>query len=675
MSGINDPIKGGGRSRHLPYRDVQMPRAQDAQERPVSRDTTPSLEGGHFLTRRRFVQGLAMGGAFASLGLGSGALAAVMKQQRPQTLRGTGFNLTISEQSVNFTGAPRIGTTVNGSLPAPILRWKEGDTVTLRVTNLLPETSSIHWHGIILPSAMDGVPGIANGFAGIKPGEAFTYRFPVTQSGTYWYHSHSGFQEQTGLYGPIIIDPREPEPFTYDRDYVVMFSDWTDEDPTDVYAKLKKLSHYYNFNERTHTDLMKDLKEKGLAATWNDRKMWMRMRMSQRDFSDVTGYTYTFLTNGRTPADGWTGLFEKGEKVRLRFINGSAMTFFDVRIPGLKMTVVAADGQYIEPVSVDEFRIGVAETYDVIVEPRDDRAYTIFAQDIARSGYARGTLTPDLSLTASIPEIDLVPNLGHGDMGMEMNMDMSMMEHDMSAMDQSQHQMPGGMVMPGMQHKQQQMSDGGMMQGMDHSQHQMPGMDQGQRQMTSSGGVKMKSLKPAPSDFTAGPVHHAVTEYGPHVDMRADGSRYRLDDPGVGLRNNGRRVLTYADLRNLRPTHDQREPDREIELHLTGNMGRYMWSINGVKHTDAEPLRWKLGERLRITFVNDTMMNHPMHLHGMWSDLESGDNNYLPRKHTVIVQPGSRISYRVTVDAEGGWAYHCHLLYHMLGMFRTVIVS
>jgi CopA family copper-resistance protein len=386
------------------------------------------------------------------------------------------------------------------------------------------------------------------------------------------------------------------------------------------------------------------------------------MRMSQRDLSDVTGYTYTFLTNGQTPADGWTGLFKKGEKVRLRFINGSAMTFFDVRIPGLKMTVVAADGQDVEPVSIDEFRIGVAETYDVIVEPKDDRAYTIFAQDIARSGYARGTLTPDLSLDASIPDMDPVPNLGHGDMGMNM---MDHAGHDMSAMDHSQHQMPGGQMMPNMDHSQHEMPGGQMMSGMDHSQHQMPGSE----------GMKMTSLRPNPSDFTAGPVQHAATEYGPHVDMRSDAPQYRLDDPGVGLRNNGRRVLTYADLKNLRTTHDHREPDREIELHLTGNMGRYMWSINGVKHADAEPLRWKLGERLRITFVNDTMMNHPMHLHGMWSDLETGDNNFLPRKHTVIVQPGSRISYRVTVDAEGGWAYHCHLLYHMLGMFRTVIVS
>ncbi|MEW8024993.1 MAG: copper resistance system multicopper oxidase [Candidatus Thiodiazotropha sp.] len=608
----------------------------------------PINNGGLDLTRRRFVKGLALGGAFTGLGFGGSVFATTMKQPGPQTLQGTEFDLTLAEQAVNFTGAPRVATTVNGSLPAPILRWRVGDTVTLRVTNLLPETSSIHWHGIILPSAMDGVPGIADGFQGIHPGKTFTYRFPVTQSGTYWYHSHSGFQEQTGLYGAIVVDPREPDPVSYDRDYVVLFSDWTDEDPNDVYRKLKKLSHYYNFSERTHADLMRDIETKGLDATWNDRKMWKQMRMSQRDLSDVTGYTYTFLANGRTPADGWTGLFRKGEKVRLRFINGSAMTFFDVRIPGLKMTVVAADGQNLEPVTVDELRLGVAETYDVIVEPMHDMAYTIFAQDIARSGYARGTLTPDLSMTAAIPEIDPVPNLGHDDMGMAMH-GMEHAGHDMGGMDHSQHTMP----------------DGGIMAGMDHSQHEM-GM---------SGGANGNGLKPNPSDFTAGPVAHAKTEYGPHIDMRADAPQYRLDDPGVGLRNNGRRVLTYADLRNLRISPDIREPDREIELHLTGNMSRYMWSINGVKFADADPLRWKLGERLRITFVNDTMMNHPMHLHGMWSDLETGDNNFLPRKHTVIVQPGSRISYRVTVDAEGGWAYHCHLLYHMLGMFRTVIVS
>jgi len=603
--------------------------------------------------RRRFVQGLAMGGVFAATGLGSGSLLAAALRQSSNTLRGHQFDLTIGEQMVNFTGAMQTATTVNGSLPAPILRWREGDNITLRVTNTLAESSSIHWHGIILPSAMDGVPGIADGFNGIEPGETFTYQFPVIQSGTYWYHSHSGFQEQTGLYGAIVIDPKEPEPFASDRDYVVMLSDWSDEDPNDIYAKLKKRSDYYNFNERTHSDLAAEIKDKGVTKTWADRRMWNRMRMSQRDLSDVTGYTYTYLMNGHTPADGWMGLFKRGEKIRLRFINGSAMTFFDVRIPGLKMTVVAADGQAVQPVSVDEFRIGVAETYDVIVEPKDDMAYTLFAQSIDRSGYARGTLTPDPSLKAEIPALDVVPNLSHADMGMNMDMNMDMgsaSEHKMM-MDKA----PG----------KEGTSSMNMNMDMDHSQHNMA---------EKSSMDKPSEIK-NPSDFTARPITHQASEYGPHVDARADSPQYRLDDPGVGLRNNGRRVLSYADLRNVHTTLDTRDPDREIELHLTGNMNRYMWSINGVKYSDAEPLRWKLGELVRITFVNDTMMNHPMHLHGMWSDLETGDNDYLPRKHTVVVQPGSRISYRVTVDAAGGWAYHCHLLYHMGGMFRAVIVS
>ncbi len=592
------------------------------------------------LSRRQFVTGVAMGAT--ALAINPGILfAGVGGKSGINTLRGQVFNLNIGEQNVNFTGTQRRATTVNNSLPAPLLRFKEGDDIVLHVTNHLKESTSIHWHGLILPSEMDGVPDISNDFHGIAPGETFTYRFKASQSGTYWYHSHSGFQEQTGLYGPIVIDPIEKDPVSYDKDYVVMLSDWTDENPMDVYAKLKKLSHYYNFNERTHEDLMNDIDQKGLENTWNDRKMWNQMRMSQRDLSDVTGYTYTYLANGVTPDKGWVGLFSKGEKVRLRFINGSAMTFFDVRIPGLKMTVVSADGQNIDPVSVDEFRLGVAETYDVIVEPKDDRAYTIFAQDIARSGYARGTLTPDISMTGEVPALDAVPNLSHSDMGMDMS-NMAGMDH--GSMDMSKPS-------KGMDHSGMDMSK--PMPGMDHSK-----MDMGSKKMST-----MDSM-----------VTHADTEFGPHVDMRSEAPQYRLDDPGVGLRNNGRKVLTYADLYNLNMTHGYPDPDREIELHLTGNMSRYMWSINGVKFSDAEPLQFKFGEVVRITFVNDTMMNHPMHLHGMWSDLETGDNMYIPRKHTVIVQPGAKISYRVKVDAKGSWAYHCHLLYHMLGMFRRVDV-
>ena len=607
-------------------------------------NSDPSIEPVS-LSRRRFVTGLAAGSALMGLGLGVQAkpTSEMMKKilAGPTILRGSKFDLTYSPTKVNLTGKGRIATAINGSVPAPVLRWKEGDTVTLNVTNNMAEDTSIHWHGIILPEDQDGVPGIS--FAGIKPGTTHQYQFPVNQSGTYWYHSHSGFQEQTGAYGAIVIDPKEPPPYTYDRDYVVMLSDWTDENPTDVYHKLKKLSHYYNFRERTVSDAMKEVSEDGWSKFWKKRGMWNDMRMSDRDISDVTGYTYTFLTNGHAPADGWTGLFKKGEKVLLRFINAAAMTFFDVRIPGLKMTVVAADGQYIQPVSVDEFRIGVAETYDVIVEPSADRAYSIFSQAIDRSGYARGTLTPNPEMTIDVPEMDAAPLLTHGDMGMDMS--------SMSGMDHSGHDM-GGSSMKRMD------------PAMDHS---AMGHDMGSMAKAAMGSGK--------AGFgSSSKIAHSETEFGPHVDMRSEAPQYRLDDPGVGLRNNGRKVLTYADLRNFHKTPDPREPEREINLHLTGNMSRYMWSINGIKFADSEPLILKYGERVRINLINDTMMNHPMHLHGMWSDLETGDPDYIPRKHTAIVQPGSRISYLVTADAKGSWAYHCHLIYHMLGMFRKVTV-
>jgi CopA family copper-resistance protein len=620
------------------------------------------LRGGVSLSRRRFVQGLAAGGALLGMGMVPRPSQADVLRARmgPQVLSGTRFDLTYSPTPVNFTGKDRFATAINRSVPAPVLRWREGDTVTLNVTNNLAEDTSIHWHGIILPSSQDGVPNISDGFKGIKPGETFTYRFPVIQNGTYWYHSHSGFQEQTGAYGAIIIDPKEPEPFSYDREYVVVLSDWSDEDPHAIYAKLKKLSHYYNFRERTVSEALAELGEKGWSGFWADRGMWNEMRMSDRDISDVTGYTYTFLMNGVTPADGWLGLFERGERIKLRFVNAAAMTFFDVRIPGLKMTVVAADGQYIEPVTVDEFRIGVAETYDVLVEPHDDRAYTVFAQAIDRSGYARGTLTPDPSLVAEVPSLDAAPILTHGDMGMAMDHGM----HGMGAMDHSQHDMSAkGDSRPATGAMK---CGAAMMSGMDHSQHDMAGMGQAPKMPMGSG----------PAGFgSAQPVTHDEVQKGPQVDMLADAARYQLDDPGIGLRNNGRRVLTYADLFRLGNTDDPREPEREINLHLTGNMSRYMWSMNGIKFADAEPLQLKYGERVRINLINDTMMNHPIHLHGMWSDMETGEPGKIPRKHTAIVQPGAMLSYLVTADAMGGWAYHCHLLYHMPGMFRKVVVS
>jgi len=607
-------------------------------------------------SRRRFVFGASAMLALMSIPFPKNAVANALSQSLSQ-LSGKVFDLSIDYKMVNFTGKSARATVVNQLLPAPLLRWKEGETVTLRVKNNLDHDSSIHWHGIILPTEMDGVPGFS--FDGIKPGETFEYQFTVQQSGTYWYHSHSGYQEQTGLFGAIVIDPATPDPVIYDRDYVIMLSDWSDEAPENIYAKLKKQADYYNYRERTVMDFFSDVNKNGLANTWNARSMWNNARMSDRDISDVTGSTYTYLMNGNPPQQGWQGLFEQGEKVRLRFINSSAMTIFDVRIPGLKMSVVASDGQNIQPVSVDEFRIGVAETYDVVIEPEVDNAYCIFAQSIDRTGFTVGNLTSDASLHAPIPPMDPRPVLGHSDMGMDMS------DMDMSGMDHSKMDMGAG-DMSGMDHSKMAMG-GGDMSGMDHSKM---AMDAAKATVSGLGLAGFGSNNE---------IKHIDTEFGPQVDMRADAPKSGLHDPGIGLRDHqqqfNRKVLTYGDIKGLHPTYDTRQPSREIQLHLTGNMNRYMWSVNGVKFMDAAPLEFEYGERLRITLVNDTMMTHPMHLHGMWSELETGDPDFIPRKHTVLVQPGSKISYLVTADAKGQWAYHCHLLFHMPGMFRKVVVK
>ncbi|MBC3347213.1 copper resistance system multicopper oxidase [Pseudomonas sp. SWRI196] len=571
-------------------------------------------------SRRTFVKGLTAGGILGGLGLWRAPVWAVTSAGQPNVLTGTEFDLFIGESPVNFTGNPRIAQTINGGIPGPLLRWREGDTVTLRVRNRLKDPTSIHWHGILLPANMDGVPGLS--FKGIEPDGMYVYQFKVRQNGTYWYHSHSGFQEQSGVYGPLVIDAKEPEPFEYERDYVVMLTDWTDEDPADVIGKLKKQSDYYNYNKRTVGDFIDDVGKNGWAATVADRKMWAEMKMNPTDLADVSGATYTYLMNGQTPDMNWTGLFKPGERLRLRLINGSSMTYFDVRIPGLKMTVVASDGQYVKPVSVDELRIAVAETYDVIVEPSEE-AYTLFAQSMDRTGYACGTLATRSGLSATVPPLDPRPLVTMDDMGM-------------GGMDHGSMQ-----GMAGMDHSQ--------MAGMDHSSVQ--GMDDG--------------------------LSHPDSENdNPLVDMQAMSVSPKLDDPGMGLRNNGRKVLTYSDLRSTFPDPDGREPGRTLELHLTGHMEKFSWSFNGVKFSDAAPLLLKYGERLRIVLINDTMMTHPIHLHGMWSDLEDENGQFMVRKHTIDVPPGSRRSYRVTADALGRWAYHCHLLFHMeMGMFREVRVQ
>ncbi len=533
------------------------------------------------------------------------------------TLSGDTFDLTVGRFPVTIGGRSGRAAGVNGVLPGPLLRMREGDHVTLRVRNTLHEDTSIHWHGFLLPFHMDGVPGVS--FPGIKAGEAFTYHFPLKQSGTYWYHSHSGLQEQIGHYGPIIIDPKSADPVAYDREYILMLSDWSFMDPHRIFAMLKKDAHSFNFQQRTVGDFAADASRDGFGAAFADRAMWGHMRMSPRDIADVTGAAYTFLINGRSTADNWNGVFSPGERVRLRIINGSAMTIFNVRIPGLPMTVVAADGLNVQPVETDEFQIGVAETYDVVITPRDDHALAFVAETIDRSGQVVATLGPQPGMRAPVPALRAVPTLTMKDMGM----------------DHSGHGDHAAMEHAGMGHA-----------AMAHGEH------------------------------VALPVTRAPLIRGPGVDNIAAAPVNRLDEPGTGLEKAPHRTLRYSQLRSLDPIPDQRAPGRELEIHLTGNMERFMWSFDGVKFSDVKQ-SFKLieGERVRMTLINDTMMNHPIHLHGMYFDLVNGGGAHMPRKHTVMVKPGEKLSFDLTADAVGDWGFHCHLLYHMhAGMMQVVSV-
>jgi len=594
-----------------------------------------------FQSRRQFLQRTAALGLCAGVNrlLPAYALQPTHGSSAHAVHNTTGaIDLAIREEKIHIAGRHAMATTINGTVPGPLVRLREGQDAVLQVTNHLREDTSIHWHGIILPYTMDGVPGVS--FPGIKPGETFTYRFPVTQNGTYWYHSHSGLQEQTGVYGPLIIDPATPEPFQYDREYVVVLSDWTFQNPHWILSRFKKEAGYFNFQQRTLKDFIRDIDEKGLKATLADRIMWSRMRMDPTDIADITGATYRFLLNGLPPEANWTALFKPGERVRLRFINAATGTYFDVRFPGLPMTVVQADGQNVQPVTVDEFRIAIAETFDVIVQPKEDRAYTLFAETMDRSGYARGTLAPREGMSAELPERRKRPLLTMADMGMG-----------------GEHATHGG---------ETPKTEG-------HESHSGPPPPPEQTTHAGHGAMPGTEKKADPSgDVMHGPDHH-----GPGNSMVAMVSKSRLHEPGIGLENMPWRVLIYSDLRSLAPWPDPRPPAREIELHLTGNMEKYIWGFDGKKYSEApEPIRFYHGERLRLTMVNDTMMNHPIHLHGMWMELDNGTGPLKPRKHTVNVKPAERLSLDITADAPGNWAFHCHILYHMdMGMFRVVAVS
>ena len=561
------------------------------------------------------------------------------------------YDLTIAEQTVNITGKPVERITVNGKFVAPLLEFEEGDEAVIRVHNKLKnQDSSIHWHGLLLPGIMDGVPGF-NKFHGIAPNTTYEYKFKVRQNGTYWYHSHSKGQEQDGLYGAFVIYPKDKTPLTAaektDKDYVVLLSDFHNSTSDQIMKNIKKEADYYQNRRETVFDVLKQVKRDGLKATWQDRSMWNQMRMLKTDMSDVTGYT--FLMNGKTPQQNWTGNFKAGEKVRLRFINASAMSFFDVRIPNLKMTVVSADGQPVKPVPVDEFRIGTAETYDVIVEPKQAH-YQIEAESIDRTGFSVGTLHEESR--PAVKQIEMPKPrprslLTMEDMGMDhgsssgMNHDMSSMkgmDHDMSSMKDMNHDMSS---MKGMNH------DMSSMKGMDHDMSSMKGMDHDMPMNSAT--VKAASDK---NDNTVFGWANASTP-------------------------EGNKALQYSDLQSLDPQKDTRAAEREIEIRLGGNMERYIWTINGKKFNEADPLVVKYGERIRLKFVNDSMMAHPMHLHGMFMQLENGqDPSNMPNKHTVIVPPGKTITTLLTADELGEWAIHCHLLYHMsAGMMNKLIVA
>ncbi|HKD66562.1 MAG TPA: copper resistance system multicopper oxidase [Candidatus Binataceae bacterium] len=627
------------------------------------------------LSRRRFVQGMLAGGAIAGLDLWRWPKLGLTAAPATPQLTGNNFDLVIREMPVNFTGKPAVATAVNGCVPAPTLHWREGDTVTISVTNRLSTDTSIHWHGLRVPADMDGVPGLS--FAGIRPNQTFVYRFPVIQHGTYWYHSHSRFQEQTGHYGALIIDPGRKDGLEYDRDFVILLSDWTDESPETIFTNLKQQSDYYNYNQRTAGTFLNDAARNGLGATVSDRLMWGRMNMTPTDLSDVSAATYTYLINGQPPAANWTALFRPRERVRLRFINGSSMTIFDVRIPNLPMTVVQTDGNDVDPVTVDEFRISVAETYDVIVAPREGSAFTIFAQSIDRTGFARATLAVRPGLTAAIPPMDPRPLLTMVDMGMgsmQAMADSSRMQMKDSSAMTAAHDTAGSADMSGMP-------------GMHHHGAQaarpqpapfvvVPQQSRGKSRPPGQPGPGVIPIMAAPGAVEMPAPKSFDLRVGPQVDNVAMDPTQRLNEPGLGLNGNGRRVLTYADLRARWRGLDLRPPAREIVLHLTGNMERFIWGFDGRKFSEAEPIRVSLGERVRIVLINDSMMNHPIHLHGLWSELDNGKGDFRPYKHTINVKPGERLSYLVSADTPGEWAYHCHLLYHMeAGMFRKVIVS
>ncbi len=660
-----------------------------------------SILGG--VSRRRFLKASALAGLAATIpgrALLSAGTVEPLGRLDKQARRAIGATATVHNLSIDRRGV-RVGkrsgnaVLVNDSLPAPLLRFREGEDVVIHVTNRMREDTSIHWHGFLVPFGMDGVPGFS--FPGIKPGETFTYRFRIHQSGTYWYHSHSGGQEQEGLYGPIIIDPAGPSPYAFDRDYVVLLSDWSAEPAEQIMAHLKKNSSWYNYQRRTVPQFFKALFHAKSAAARDaivdDRLIWAKMRMDATDISDVTGATYTYLVNGKAPEDNWTALFRAGERVRLRFINGSSMTFFDVRIPGLQMTVIQSDGQDIKPVTVDEMRLGVAETYDVIVEPRAGQAYTLFAQALDRSGYARGTIAERAGEVAPIPPMDPRPLRTMEMAGMDMSgakaaadtgahqgtMPGMSMPSDTGRTTTPQATMPGmsmpGTNVPGLAATKSQPSTLAVPGAMNHGLMAMGDSTHADSARAAHRVAEMPGMAAMPDKGTMADMPgmaHGDSAIAATPEHAVQAAQEAAGNPGAG-----RRKLTYTDLEALTPNHDVRPPQYEIVLHLTGDMARYFWTINGEKLSESEPIRMRQWDRVQIKMINETMMDHPMHLHGVFMEVQNGRPvANAPRKHTVIVPPFETATVQITALEPGAWAFHCHLLYHMMtGMFVKVLID
>lgn len=630
------------------------------------------------INRRQLLRGATLtAGGFAAAGwLPAWAQTVSPGIVRPlPTLSGNDITLRIARMTMVLDGRRSNAIGINGTVPAPLLRLREGQTVRLNVVNDLDEDSSIHWHGLLVPPQFDGVPGVS--FPGIKPRSSFLYEFPIKQNGTYWYHSHSGLQEQLGHYGPIVIDPAGPDPVQYDREHVLVLADHSQISPREIFRRMKVDPGHFNFQRQTLAGLLS-----GKDQKLKDRLDWGRMRMDPTDVLDVTGAAYTYIVNGHGPRDNWTGLFRPGERVRLRVINASAMTNFNVRVPGLPLRIVQADGQNVHPVEVEEFQIGVAETYDAIVTPAEDKAYTIVAEAVDRSGMARATLAPRPGMAGEVPPLRKRPIATMKDMGMDMSNMPGMEGMDMSGetrgVDPTAEQNASAKLatgaaaatgaMPGMDHSAMQGMDHGAMPGMDHSA--MPGMDHGSMQGMDHGSMDMGSMKMR--DFSNAPQ----VKKGPGVQTISPMPADRTGEPGQGLEDAGHKVLVYKDLMALDRNPDVRAPSRSLDIHLTGNMERFMWSFDGEKMSDKhEPIPFIEGERVRINLINDTMMSHPIHIHGHFFELVTGHGDHGPRKHTVLVQPGGKVTWDFTADAVGDWAFHCHLLYHMeAGMMRIVSV-